>query len=148
MAAKDCLDMMVLVPDLATTAAETNLSAAGYRRRPEPWNNVEPADDIDWPKMVFAPPVGSRRVNVHVRTTGTPTARLALLFRDYLRRHRAQAHDWASLKVAAAATTADLAAYGQIKAPAWRILMQLAEQWADRTSWQPDAGDGPAAASL
>lgn len=59
MSAKDCLDMMI-VPHLDPAVAES-LSAAGYRRRPEPWNNEEPAHGERWPKMVFAPPVGGRR---------------------------------------------------------------------------------------
>src|SRR5699024_5157637 len=80
MAAKDCLDMMLIVDDLADLGAEPALTAAGYRRRPEPWNNVEEAGGRSWPKQVFAPPPGSRPCNVHVRIHGSGTARLALLF--------------------------------------------------------------------
>lgn len=72
MAAKDCLDMMVVVDHLQTSQAEPGLSRLGYRRRPEPWNNLEPADGKDWPKMVFAPPPGARPVNIHIRTAAVP----------------------------------------------------------------------------
>ncbi|MFC6707246.1 GrpB family protein [Flexivirga alba] len=65
MSAKDCLDMMIVVTDLDTTTAGTSLTKAGFRRRPEPWNNDEPAQDRLWPKMVFAPPI------VAVRLTST-----------------------------------------------------------------------------
>lgn len=136
MIAKDCLDMMIVVSDLDPAVAES-LSAAGYRRRPEPWNNEEPADGELWPKMVFAPPVGGRRVNIHVRLAGAPTTRRALLFRDYLRANPQQTETWARFKVAAAHAANDLAAYGSIKEPAWRLLMELAEQWAARTKWAP-----------
>jgi len=139
MSAKDCLDMMILVADLASTDAEQRLTEAGYRRRPEPWNREEPAEGRLWPKMVFAPPVGGRRVNIHVRVMGSPTARLALLFRDYLRSSLEHTRIWSAFKLAAAAATSALAAYGGIKAPAWQLLMELAEQWAATTGWQPYA---------
>jgi GrpB-like predicted nucleotidyltransferase (UPF0157 family) len=142
MAAKDCLDMMVLVEDIAGTDAKRRLVAAGYRRRPEPWNNHESADGRSWPKMVFAPPVGGRQVNIHIRVAGTPTARLALLFRDYLRANSEHAQTWSSFKLAAATACSDLAVYGAIKAPAWRLLMELAEHWAAQAGWQPRISSG------
>ncbi|HEY0693303.1 MAG TPA: GrpB family protein [Kribbella sp.] len=137
MAAKDCLDMMILVADLTSTIAEQQLAAAGWRRRPEPWNNFEPGAGRDWPKMVFAPPIGARSCNVHVRVINSPTARIALLFRDYLSCHPAQTQAWSSLKAAIAALAPDLATYGSIKSPAWQLLMELAERWATDTGWQP-----------
>ena len=137
MAAKDCLDMMILVHDLGDNGAAQALGSAGYRRRPEPWNNVEQAYEQDWPKMVFAPPVGARTVNLHVRVTPSGTERLSLLFRDHLRARPDRAADWALFKMKAAESTTDLAAYGQLKAPAWRLLMQLAETWTTETGWAP-----------
>ena len=137
MAAKDCLDMMILVHDLGDSDAAQTLGSAGYRRRPEPWNNVEQAYGRDWPKMVFAPPVGTRTVNLHVRVTPSGPECLSLLFRDHLRARPDRAADWALFKVEAAESTTDLAAYGQLKAPAWRLLMQLAEAWATETEWAP-----------
>lgn len=138
LSAKDCLDMMILVEDLDHSGAEPLLTEAGYRRRPEPWNNLEHAYGRDWPKMVFAPPAGARSVNVHVRVTGSGTARVALLFRDHLRAMPERAATWSELKRAAAAQAEDLAAYGSLKYPAWLLLMELAEQWADATSWEPE----------
>ena len=137
MDAKDCLDLMILVDDLETSRAEPSLSALGYRRRPEPWNNAEPAIGRDWPKMVFAPPAGARATNIHVRVAGSPTARIALLFRDHLRANPARVRWWSDLKSAATEATTDLAGYGRIKHPAWLILMDLAEAWATETGWQP-----------
>jgi dephospho-CoA kinase len=139
MSAKDCLDMMIVVADLDTTTAGKSLTDAGYRRRPEPWNHHEPAQGRLWPKMVFAPPVGDRAVNIHVRAAYLPTTRRALLFRDFLRENPEHARTWAQLKWAAAAAADDLSAYGAIKEPAWRLLMELAEQWSANTGWSPTA---------
>ena len=137
MAAKDCLDMMIVVADLETSRVEVDLSRVGYRRRPEPWNNLEPAAGRKWPKMVFAPPVGGRSQNIHVRTAGSATLRVALLFRDHLRANQQRAAWWSDLKSEAASTASDLAGYGRIKYPAWCLLMDLAEVWAHDTGWQP-----------
>lgn len=137
MSAKDCLDMMIVVADLEATTADISLTGAGYRRRPEPWNNEEPAYGQLWPKMVFAPPVGSRSVNIHVRLAGAPTTRRALLFRDFLRASPEHSQTWAQFKIAAADAASDVFAYGGIKDPAWCLLMELAEQWSIRTGWSP-----------
>lgn len=57
--------------------------AADFRVRPETWNRVEAAAGREWPKLVFAPPVGERASNVHVREALSATARRNLLFRDF-----------------------------------------------------------------
>lgn len=140
MAAKDCLDMMIVVADLDDSHAEPALTAAGYRRRPEPWNNLEPANGRDWPKLVFAPPIGARTCNIHVRTITSDTARLALLFRDHLRANPSRTRWWSELKTRAAQHTTSLQDYGQIKYPAWHLLMDLAEAWARDANWMPVYG--------
>lgn len=137
MAAKDCLDLMVIVQDLGPTDLTIGLVAAGYRQRGEPWNLAEPAGGRMWPKKVFAPPVGSRSSNIHLRAAGSASARLALLFRDHLRSQPQRSADWSELKVRISECSQDLETYGQIKLPAWRILMELAERWAQETGWQP-----------
>lgn len=130
MAAKPCIDLMIVVSDLEATSAEPNLTAAGFRRRPEPWNNSEPAEGRDWPKMVFAPPIGGPNCNIHVRLAGAATTRLARLFRDYLIADPDKLVIWADFKRAVAAAAPDLASYGKIKAPAWSLLMECANRWA------------------
>lgn len=77
MAAKDCLDLMIMVDDLASAGVEQRLGPHGYRRRPEPWNNSESAGGRAWPKQVFAPPVGARPCNLHVRTGRLSNATLS-----------------------------------------------------------------------
>lgn len=133
MAAKPCIDLMIVVSDLDACSAEPNLTAAGFRRRPEPWNNSEPADGRDWPKMVFAPPVGGPNCNIHVRVDGSAPTRMARLFRDYMVANPDKVVIWSDFKRAVVAATPDLASYGQIKAPAWLLLMECANRWASET---------------
>ena len=135
LAAKDCLDVMVLVGDLGTTRADERLTAAGWRRRPEPWNQQETSYGVVCRKLVFAPAVGGRRCNVHVRQAGGPNVRYALLFRDYLRADPEAADAWGRFKVRLARDVDDLAAYGQIKAPAQEVLIGAAERWARDVAW-------------
>jgi GrpB-like predicted nucleotidyltransferase (UPF0157 family) len=135
MAAKPCIDLMIVVTDLEASSAARDLTAAGFRRRPEPWNNSEPADGRDWPKMVFAPPVGGPNCNIHVRVAGAATTRVARLFRDYLIANHDKVAIWTEFKRAAAAAAPDLGSYGQIKAPAWTLLMECASRWANETGY-------------
>lgn len=143
MAAKPCIDLMVVVPDLSTSGAEASLARAGFRRRPEPWNDTERAEGRDWPKMVFAPPIGRPSCNVHVRLEGAATTRIARLFRDYLVAHPEKVVLWSEFTWAVAATAPDLAGYGRIKAPAWLLLMECAERWARSTYQQTRPNESP-----
>lgn len=137
MPAKDCLDMMPVVAELDEPAIVEPMVAAGYRLRPEPWNRAEPGPDgRRWPKLVFAPPVRGRSVNVHARLAEAPTTRRALLFRDFLRADPEQAVRWVRFKTSLADAHVDLLTYGQVKAPAWELLMDLAEGWAADTGWR------------
>ena len=79
LAAKDCLDVSVSVDDVAEPSIDDLLTGAGYRQRPEPWNRVERSFGIASSKLVYAPPVGGRAVNIHVRTLGGPGARYSLV---------------------------------------------------------------------
>lgn len=57
------------------------------------------------------------------------------MFRVFMRASPEHARTWAQFKIAAADAAEDLAAYGAIKEPAWRLLMELAEQWTAVTGW-------------
>lgn len=81
--AKDCIDLMVRVESLSDIELRP-LTEAGYRERPEEWNHFEMLGTTRQPKRVFAPPVGGRSVNIHVREAHGESARYALLFRDLL----------------------------------------------------------------
>ncbi len=142
LAAKDTIDIQIRVRVLDANAIEESLSrSCGVRRRSEPWNTEEVAGGRPSPKLVFAPPAGERSANVHVRLHGGAAARTALLFRDYLRAVPSQRDDWGRFKQRLCRDVDDLAAYGQVKGPAWAILMRAAEAWADAVGWAP--GEDP-----
>jgi GrpB-like predicted nucleotidyltransferase (UPF0157 family) len=137
LAAKDCLDLMVQVHDLSGDEAAA-LERHGYRRRTEPWNLQEVSFGTACRKQVFAPPVGGRPCNIHVREHGGPNVRYTLLFRDFLTADAQAASAWGRFKTRLAQSVTGLADYGQIKAPAQDILMQAAQQWARDQDWQPE----------
>ncbi|WP_406156654.1 GrpB family protein [Streptomyces sp. NBC_01005] len=94
LAAKDCVDIQVRVAAIQEARQVGLLAAIGFRCRPEPWNRAEVSGGQECRKLVFAPPVGARRCNVHLRREGDPNCRYALLFRDYLRADEAARRQW------------------------------------------------------
>jgi GrpB-like predicted nucleotidyltransferase (UPF0157 family) len=134
--AKDCIDAMVQVHSVDQADCGP-LLASGFRERPEEWNQQELLEGVTYPKRVFAPPAGGRSVNIHIREVGSPTARYALLFRDYLRGEPSARASWGSFKASLAETVTDLYSYGQIKATVYPLLMTLAEAWAEAKTWRP-----------
>ena len=136
MPAKDCIDAMVRVRSLNDTDFGA-LVSEGFRERPEPWNHEETLEAATYPKRVFAPRPGGRSVNIHVREVGSRTARYSLLFRDYLRVDASSRDAWGRFKIRLAETATDIYSYGQIKSTVQPLLMTLAEQWAEKNSWQP-----------
>jgi GrpB-like predicted nucleotidyltransferase (UPF0157 family) len=133
--AKDCIDVQVRMRSIDEARDAPLLAAIGFRCRPEPWNRIEVSGGRQCRKLVFAPPVGARPCNVHLRESGGPNARFALLFRDYLRADEAARRAWAAFKQRLALSVPDLLDYGQIKAPATEVLMRAAERWAAETGW-------------
>ena len=147
LAAKDVIDVQLRAVPGDVGEITRRLVAAGFRRRPEPWNTVETSAGHTATKVVFAPAVGDRPVNMHVRAAGGPNARQALLFRDYLRHNTAARDVWGRFKTTLSEQVPDLSAYGQVKNPATDILMGAAEAWAATAGWRaPDERlDGAAA---
>ncbi|MBA0053787.1 GrpB family protein [Streptomyces sp. AJS327] len=137
LAAKDCVDAQVLVDDIEEDRQVALLAAIGFRCRPEPWNRTETSSGQECRKLVFAPPIGARRCNVHLRRLDGPNARFALLFRDYLRADGTARQGWGDFKKRLALSVPDLSDNGQIKAPATTVLMAAAERWATETGWRP-----------
>lgn len=134
------IDVQIRVPDLAGEVMTAKLAAIGFRRRPEEWNVLEPTRAGPVPKLVFAPPIGARPSNVHVRADHRQGAR-DMLLRDFLRAHADLRDAWADLKTAAARLIPpnELTGFAQIKDPARRVLMYGADAWADRQRWAPPA---------
>ncbi|MFF1398164.1 GrpB family protein [Streptomyces sp. NPDC058287] len=145
-AAKDCIDVQIRVRSIDEARDIALLSAIGFLCRPEPWNRTEVSGGIPCRKLVFAPPVGARPCNVHLRESAGPNARYALLFRDYLRADEPARRAWGAFKQRLAASVSDLFDYGQIKAPATEILMAAAERCAAETAWSVSLRTPPASA--
>jgi GrpB-like predicted nucleotidyltransferase (UPF0157 family) len=143
MAAKDCIDVQVIVRRLPNERLVAGFLAAGFTESPgahefrdhvpEGWKG----SPSDWDKRVFRPPADNRTGNVHVRVTGRPNERYALLFRDFLTDDPAAAASWSLFKQRLAAAAVDLPTYGQVKDPAADVLMSAAERWAKETGWEP-----------
>ncbi|MER7250672.1 GrpB family protein [Kribbella sp. NPDC000426] len=141
LAAKNCIDAQIRVAELSADLVEL-MENAGFRRRPEEWNRVEVSNGQRCEKLVFAPPIGERATNIHVRLINGPNTRYALLFRDYLRADETARQAWGAFKQRLAQSAPDIFDYGQIKAPATEILMLSAEHWALRTGWNPSPTTG------
>jgi GrpB-like predicted nucleotidyltransferase (UPF0157 family) len=138
MAAKDCIDIQLRVHDVHDARIEHRLTAAGFRRRPEPWNNEEISLGTTCPKQVYAPPAGERGINIHVRPDGAANSRFNLLFRDFLRANPEMRDTWAAFKHRLAQSAPNLSDYGQIKQLATHILLEAAEAWQrDRSFTDP-----------
>jgi GrpB-like predicted nucleotidyltransferase (UPF0157 family) len=136
--AKDVIDIQIRVPDLDAEFVIGHFTAAGFRHRPEPWNNLEATRLGVYPKLVFAPPLGARHANVHVRAQNSPGAHDTLLFRDYLRAEEEPRRHWGDLRQAIVqGKNVDLATYGQAKQAAWAELMTGADRWALEHEWRP-----------
>jgi len=134
--AKDCIDVQVRVATIGESRVAALLASIGFRCRPEPWNRSEVSGGRAYRKLVFAPPAGGRRSNVHIREHGGGNARYALLFRDFLRADDQARRAWGAFKQRLAVSVPDLMDYGQIKAPATDLLMTAAERWAAQTGWE------------
>jgi GrpB-like predicted nucleotidyltransferase (UPF0157 family) len=147
MAAKDVLDLQVSVRDLEAAAAafDTPLARLGYTRLPYERDHVPAGDASDpalWAKRIWRRrdhPVGD--VNLHVRVAGSPTERLALLFRDWLRAHPLAVAAYARFKAELAAAVVRLDVYTEIKDPVVDLVVAAAADWARDTAWQPHAAD-------
>ena len=145
--AKDVVDIQVSVEDDATLdQASVLLAQDGWRPPGGVWTDHVPPgaapDDREWAKRFFSEPVGSRRVNLHVRVEGRANQRYPLLFRDYLRAHPDSAHAYAMLKRDLAALLAsDLERYADVKDAACDLIYLAAEEWAAATGWAPGPSD-------
>lgn len=139
LAAKDVIDVQIRLSEIDKSRITERFERAGFRRRPELWNKIEATRAGPIPKLVFAPAQGTRPCNVHVRVDGTAGSRDNLLFRDFLRAEDRVRDAWGAFKtsVLQALPEADLTAYGQIKGPAWTVLMYAADAWAEKANWSP-----------
>jgi GrpB-like predicted nucleotidyltransferase (UPF0157 family) len=143
MPAKDVIDLQVSVADLdaAANAFDSPLHGLGFRRSPYELDHV-PAGRIDDPRH-WAKRLWLRRdatdgdVNLHVRRTGSPNERLALLFRDWFRAHPDAVPAYGRFKVSLAEMAVDTDVYTDVKDPVVDLVVVVAEAWAEDSGWQP-----------
>ena len=138
--AKDIIDVQVTVRELAP-AIITRLTEAGYLYRGDISDDHVPCgmdpDPRNWVKYYFTQPVGRRPIHVHVRVQGSPNQRYPLLFRDYLRAHPHSTATVERIKRALARYHADdIDAYYAIKDPAYDLIWDAAQEWAEHSGWQ------------
>ena len=144
--AKDVIDAQVIVARLDRGAIIEAMTDAGFIHRDASWNQRDhvPAgwsgDPDEWAKLVFAAPPDTRDGNVHIRISGSPNERYALLFRDFLRADEIAHKAWGRFKTELAKSTRDLAGYGAVKDPATDVLLGLAERWAAEAAWSVPQG--------
>ena len=143
--AKDVIDLQITVASLDGGVADA-MWALGYMRAEDISRDHRPPDgdgpEDDWSKLFFRPPPGQRRTNTHVRVSGRPNQRYALLFRDYLIAHPTTAAAYGELKrrLAAALTRPD-EDYPEVKDPAVDLIYLPAQRWAIETHWTPGPSD-------
>jgi len=144
LAAKDLIDIQITV---AALDAPVNLAmtALGYTQPDGIWHDHCPpayvGPETEWQKLYFHEPLGQRRSNTHIRVQGRANQRYPLLFRDYLRTHRATADAYAELKRRLAQHLADPETYPYVKDPAVDLIYFAAEDWASATRWQSGPSD-------
>lgn len=148
LAAKDVIDLQLVVPDLATAdRLAAPLAAAGFPRLPGTYldnphpvpGEPESADPAGWDKRLHANADPGRDVNLHVRVKDAPNRRHALVFRDWLRADDAARQEYQTLKRELAdryAGDPDSGRYAQAKEPWFTAAASRAEEWATRTGWR------------
>jgi GrpB-like predicted nucleotidyltransferase (UPF0157 family) len=143
MAAKDVIDLQANVTSLDDAVRDFHepLRLLGFHRMPYVSDHV-PAGRADDPAR-WAKRLWRRRdhpdgdVNLHVRLTGSPNGRLAVLFRDWFRAHPQAVPAYAAFKRSLASVTPDIDSYTDVKDPVVDLVITLAEPWAAATGWEP-----------
>jgi GrpB-like predicted nucleotidyltransferase (UPF0157 family) len=105
---------------------------------------VHRADNTERTKRYFRERPGDRRTHIHVRRAGSFSEQLALLFRDYLRAHPADAERYGALKRELAARHAgpdERHLYVTAKVPFTWETIHRADDWAQATGWEPPPSD-------
>jgi dephospho-CoA kinase len=145
MAAKDIVDLQISVVDLqgVEVSASAPLEALGFQRSPQVMDHL-PSGTIDdpdnWSKLLWLRRnPGSTDINLHVRRSGSPNERLALLFRDWFRTHPSAVPAYASFKIALAGLCPDSEAYANAKDPVVDLVMVAAEEWARTVGWRVES---------
>ncbi|XVV14699.1 dephospho-CoA kinase [Actinoplanes sp. CA-131856] len=137
--AKDIIDLMLAVRTLDEADELAGvLGAAGLPRRSGEWvDNARGLPGETWPKRLHGSADPGQPVNLHVRVTGSPGWRFALLMRDHLRSVPEAREGYAAAKAAWAQEHKDRFTYGEAKEPWFDEEALAADEWAETTGWQP-----------
>ncbi len=138
--AKDVIDIQLSVPSLADADGPLaeRLAEAGFPRLPgDWWDSPRPAGSGRWEKRLHGSADPARPVHLHLRVTGSPGWRYALLMRDHLRADPDRRAAYLMLKRELAAAAPDSGAYATAKDPWFDEEHLRAEEWAARTGWRP-----------
>ncbi|MGK5684500.1 dephospho-CoA kinase [Actinoplanes sp. URMC 104] len=137
--AKDIIDLMLAVRTLdEADALAGDLAAAGFPRRAGEWvDNARGMPGETWPKRLHGGCDPGRTVNLHVRVTGSPGWRFALLMRDHLRTVGEARDGYAAAKAQWVSEHSDRYAYAEAKEPWFDREALAADEWAEATGWQP-----------
>ncbi len=145
MDAKDVLDIQVSVADLidAQEHFDPPLRELGFVGFPNGRDHI-PAGRRDdpalWEKRFWQRTGTGEDVNLHVRLTGSPNERLALLFRDWMCAHPQAVIAYSAIKRSLAAAIPDLDTYANVKDPIVDLVIVTAEEWATTTGWNTAGG--------
>ena len=136
--AKDVIDLMLAVRTLdEADEVAAALGAAGLPRRSGEWvDNARGVPGETWPKRLHGSADPGRAVNLHVRVTGSPGWRFALLMRDHLRAVPAAREGYAAAKVEWQIEHPDISSYALAKEPWFDAEAVAAHEWAEQTGWQ------------
>ncbi|MEG3636859.1 dephospho-CoA kinase [Micromonospora palythoicola] len=140
LAAKDVIDIQLSVPSLADAdgVLAERLADAGFPRLPgDWWDSPRPAGGDRWAKRLHGNADPARPVHLHLRVTGSPGWRYALLMRDHLRADPDRRAAYLVFKRELAASAPDSGAYATAKDPWFDEEHLRAEEWAARTGWRP-----------
>jgi dephospho-CoA kinase len=137
--AKDLIDLMLAVPTLDRADALAGaLAGAGFPRRSGEWvDNARGTPGETWPKRLHGSADPGRPANLHVRVTGSPGWRFALVMRDHLRAVPAARDGYAAAKAEWSARHPDVGSYAEAKEPWFDAEADAAQEWAEKTGWQP-----------
>jgi dephospho-CoA kinase len=140
LAAKDVLDLQVVVHDLDTASQVADgLVAAGLvRGAGRWWDNA--LDGTRRNKAIALNADPGRAANCHIRPLDSPVWRETLLFRDWLRAHPDGLREYAEVKQALARQRlASIDAYAAAKTPFISGALARAERWAAQAGWKGSA---------
>jgi dephospho-CoA kinase len=148
--AKDTVDIQLGVDDLAAADALADaLAAAGLPRAEGEWYDsprpgTGPAPGTAprpsaqrWPKRLHGSADPGRPVNLHVRVTGSPGWRYALLMRDFLRADAATLAEYVRLRERPPADGHSRADHTDAEDPWFDAVAARMEDWAARAGWTP-----------